>query len=62
MTCLVTVKSRRKATQRPARIACRNRVAEMCKAEVVTEDAVKGDKESNGIIENVDHPNHQVSH
>ena len=33
-------------------IAFRNRVAAMCKAEVTTEDAVKGDKESNGLIEN----------
>ena len=33
-------------------IAFRNRVAEVCKAEVTTEDAVKGDKESNGLIEN----------
>ena len=33
-------------------IACRNRVAEACKAEVTTEDAVKADKESNGLIEN----------
>ena len=33
-------------------IACRNRVAEMCKAEVTTEDAVKGDTESDGLIEN----------
>ena len=32
--------------------AFRNRVAEMCKAEVTTEDAVKGDKASNGLIEN----------
>ena len=29
-------------------IVFRNRVAAMCKAEVTTEDAVKGDKESNG--------------
>ena len=33
-------------------IAFRNRVTEMCRAEVATEDAVKGDKESNGLIEN----------
>ena len=32
-------------------IALRNRVAAMCIAEVATEDAVKGDKESNGPIE-----------
>ena len=36
----------------PAITTFRNRVAEMCKAEVTTEDAVKGDKESNGLIEN----------
>ena len=33
-------------------IAFRNRVAGMCKAEVTTEDAVTGDQESNGLIEN----------
>ena len=33
-------------------IAFRNRVADMCKAEVTTEDAVKGDKESTVLIEN----------
>ena len=34
-------------------IGCvQNRVDEMYKAEVTTEDAVKGDKESNGLIEN----------
>ena len=33
-------------------IAFRHRVAEVCKAEVTTEDAVKGDKQSNGLIEN----------
>ena len=33
-------------------IAFRNRAAEMCKAEVSTEDTVKGDIESNGLIEN----------
>ena len=36
----------------PAIIVFRNRVAAICKAEVTTEDAVKGDKESNGLIEN----------
>ena len=36
----------------PAIIAFRNRVAEACKAEVTTEDAVNGDKESNGLTEN----------
>ena len=30
-------------------VAFRNRVAAMCKAEVTTVDAVKGDKESNGL-------------
>ena len=33
-------------------MAFRNRVAEVCRAEVTTEDAVKGDKESSGLIEN----------
>ena len=32
--------------------AFRNRVAQMCKAEVTTEDAVKGDKDSSGLVEN----------
>ena len=41
-----------KSDTEPAIIAFRNRVAETCKAEVTTEDAVKGDKESNGLIEN----------
>ena len=41
-----------KSDTEPARIAIRNRVAAMRKAEVTTEDAVKGDKESNGLIEN----------
>ena len=41
-----------KSDTEPAIIAFRNRVAEACKAEVTTEDAVKGDKESNGLIEN----------
>ena len=35
----------------PAIIAFRNRVAEMCKAQSTTEDAVKGDKESRELIE-----------
>ena len=35
----------------PAIIAVRNRVAERCNGEVTTEDAVKGDKESNRRIE-----------
>ena len=33
-------------------IAFRSRVAAMYKAEVTTKDAVNGDKESNGLIEN----------
>ena len=33
-------------------VAFRNRVAAMCKAEVTTQDAAEGDKESNGLIEN----------
>ena len=41
-----------KSDTEPAIIAFRNRVAEMCKAEVATEDSVMGDKESNGLIEN----------
>ena len=41
-----------KSDTEPAVIAFRNRVAEVCKAEVTTEDAGKGDKESNGLIEN----------
>ena len=35
-----------KSETEPAIVAFRNRVAAMCKAEVTTEDAVKGDKES----------------
>ena len=41
-----------KSDTEPAIIAFRNRVVAMCKAEVTTEDAVKGDKESNWLIEN----------
>ena len=41
-----------KSDTEPASIAFRNRAAAMCKVEVTTEDAVKGDKESNGLIEN----------
>ena len=40
-----------KSDTEPAIIAFRNRAAEMCEAEVTTEDAVEGDKESNGLIE-----------
>ena len=45
-----------KSDTEPAIIAFRNRVAAMCKIEVTTEDAVKGDKESNGLIENAAMP------
>ena len=45
----ITLKSDTEA----AIVAFRNRVAAKCKAEVTTEDAVKGDNESNGLIENV---------
>ena len=41
-----------KSDTEPAFVAFRNRVAAMCKAEVTTEDAVKGGKESNGLVEN----------
>ena len=41
-----------KSDTEPAIIKFRNRVAAMCQAEVTTEDAVEGDKESNGLIEN----------
>ena len=41
-----------KSETEPSIIGFRNRVAAMCKAEVTTEDAVKGDKESNGLIGN----------
>ena len=41
-----------KGVAKPAINAFRNRVAEMCKAEGTTEDAVRGDKPSNGVIEN----------
>ena len=46
--CELTLKSE---TELPV-FAFRNRVAEMCKAEVTTEGAVKGGKESNGLVEN----------
>ena len=46
--CEITLRS----DTEPAIIAFRNRFAAMCKAEATTEDAVKGDKESNGLIEN----------
>ena len=36
----------------PAIVAFRNRAAENCNAEVAPEDAVKGDKPSNGVVEN----------
>ena len=41
-----------KSDTEPAIIVFRNRVAAMCKAGVTTKDAVKGDKESNRLIEN----------
>ena len=41
-----------KSDTEPAKIAFRNRVAENCNAEVASEDAVKGDKLSNGWVEN----------
>ena len=41
-----------KSDTEPAMVAFRNRVAAMCKAAVTTEDAVKGDQESNGLIAN----------
>ena len=40
-----------KSDKEPVTIAFRTRVAEMCKAEVATEDAVEGGKQSNGLIE-----------
>ena len=49
----------------PAIIAFRNRVAEMCKAEVAPEDAVKGDKRiarARGDADSWNHQNNQVSH
>ena len=52
-----------KIDREPAVVAFRNRVAALCKAEVTTEDAVKGDKKSNGLIEKLgnaaawNHPN-----
>ena len=41
-----------KSGTEPAIIAFGNRVAAVCKAEVTTEYAVNGDKESHGLIEN----------
>ena len=41
-----------KSDTEPAIVAFRNRVGAVCKAEVTTEDAVKGDNESNGLTEN----------
>ena len=52
MICLVFHEITLKSDIEPAIIASRSRVAEMCNAEVTTEDAVGGDKESNGLIEN----------
>ena len=41
-----------KSVMEPAIMAFRNRVAALCKAEVTTKDAAKGDREANGSIEN----------
>ena len=41
-----------KSDTEPAMVAFRNRLAENCNAEVTLEDAVKGDKPSNGLVEN----------
>ena len=41
-----------KSDTEPAITAFRNRVAEKSNAEVTLEDAVKGDKPSNGLVEN----------
>ena len=41
-----------KSDTEPVTVTFRNRVTALCKAEVTTEDLVKGDKESNGLIEN----------
>ena len=49
LTCLGYREITLKSETEPA---FRNRVAEMCKAEITTEDGVKGDNESNGLIEN----------
>ena len=49
---MVIARSRLKSDTEPPIIAFRHRVAEMCKAEVATEDAVREDKPSNRIIEN----------
>ena len=52
----------------PAIISSSNRVAKMCKAEVPTKDAAKGDKRvdwahrERGDVAAWNHPNHQVSH
>ena len=57
-----------KSDTEPAIVAFRNRVAEMCKAEVTTEDAVKGDEglewahRERGDAAAWSHTNHQVSH
>ena len=41
-----------KSDTEPAVIAFRSRVAKDCNAEVASEDAVKGDELSNGLVEN----------
>ena len=56
-----------KSDTEPATIAFRNRLAAMCKAEVTTEDAVKGRKRverahrERGDATAWNHPNNQVS-
>ena len=57
-----------KSDTEPATIAFRNFAAGMCKADVTSEDAVKGDKRvewahrERGDAAAWDHPNRQVSH
>ena len=41
-----------KSNTEPAVNVFRSRVADLCREEVATEDAVKGDEPSNGLIEN----------
>ena len=64
MANFIDLQDHTKSDTELAIIAFQNRVADMCKAEVATEDAVKRDKESNGLIENTVMPiqNHQMSH
>ena len=57
-----------KSDTEPPIIAFRNRVAEACKAEVTTEDAVKGRQRIEWThrecshVDSRNHPNHQVPH